>query len=134
MRRWHDSFLSADYRQVRRKKALTAIPELSIDELQTVLDEAKEPVIVEFFTRSCGPCKRVVPMLEEIRREFSNKLTIVRVDIEKEPQLAAKFDVASVPTLLVFVNGNTYGRIVGAVPKKDLLRMIHENLLSRKTS
>jgi len=113
---------------------LLKIPELSGREFEKLLAGAKQPIITDFFTRSCGPCKRVVPMLEEIRREFSNKLIIGRVDIEKEPQLAAKFDVASVPTLLVFVNGSIYVRIVGAVPKKDLLRMIHENLLSRKTS
>lgn len=100
------------------------IPEFSALEFEKLLIDGKQLIIADFFTNSCGPCRRVVPMLEEVGREFSSALIIVRVDIEKEPRLAARFDVVAVPTLLVFVNGSIFGRIVGVVPKKDLLRMI----------
>lgn len=111
-----------------------AIPELSRDEFQKLLAEAREPVIAEFFTRSCIPCKRISPLLQEIRRDFPNKLTVVRLDIEKHPAVAAKHEIAAVPTVLVFVNGHIRLRIVGVVAKKDLLRVIHENLLAMKES
>ena len=113
---------------------MPGIQEVSAQQFEKILVGGKQPIIADFFTRSCGPCKRVVPMLEELRRKFSHELIIVRVDVEKEPRLAAKFDVAAVPTLLVFVNGSVCERIVGAVPKKDLLRMIYENSLLNQPS
>lgn len=113
---------------------MTAIPELSRDEFQEVVTGAKRPVVAEFFTRSCVPCKRIEPLLEELRRDFSNELTVVKMDIEKHPDVAAKYDVASVPTLLVFQNGGIGLRIVGVVSKKDLVRVIHENPFFRKPS
>ena len=111
-------------------KTLTPIPELTYSELQKLIAEAEKPVIAEFFTHSCIPCKRISPLLEEIRRYFSNKLTVARLDIEKHPAAAARYDVAAVPTVLVLINGHTWLRIVGSVTKKDLLRVIHENILT----
>jgi thioredoxin 1 len=116
------------------KKILTPIPELTCDELQKIIDESKKPVIVEFFTRSCIPCTRIGPLLLEIRRDFANELTVVKVDIEEHPAVAAKHDVAAVPTLLVFIKGLIWLRIVGLVAKKDLLRVVQESLLAIKKS
>ena len=113
---------------------MTAIPELTRDEFQKVIAEAEKPVIAEFFTRSCVPCKRISPLLQEIRRVFPNKLTVVRLDIEKHPAVAAKHEVAAVPTVLIFINGLIWLRIVGVVARKDLLRVIHEYLLGIKES
>ncbi len=109
-----------------------AIPELSHDEFQKVIAEARRPVIAEFFTRSCIPCKRISPLIQEISRDFQNKLTVVRLDIEKHPAVAAWHEVAAVPTVLVFLDGHVWLRIVGVVAKKDLLRVIHEDLLAIK--
>ena len=111
---------------------MTAIPELSCDEFQKVIAEAEKPVIAGFFTRSCIPCKRISPLLQEIHRDFPNKLTVVRLDIEKHPAAAAKHEVAAAPTVLIFINGLIWLRIVGVFAKKDLLRVIHEDLLGMK--
>lgn len=113
---------------------MTEIPELSDREFQRLITETRKPVVAEFFTRSCVPCKRIEPLLGDLRRDFSNELTIVRLDIEKHPAVAAKYDVASVPTLLVFQNGGVWIRIVGVVSRKDLLRVIHENPCFRAKS
>jgi len=110
------------------------IPELSHDEFQKVIVEARKPVIAEFFTRSCVPCKRISPLLEEIRHDFSKQLTVVRLDIEKYPAVAVKHEVAAVPTVLIFRNGHIWLRIVGIVAKKDFLRVIHEDILAIKES
>jgi thioredoxin 1 len=113
---------------------LIPIPEVTCDEFQKSIDEAKGPVIVEFFTRSCIPCRRIDPLLREIRRDFANELAVVKIDIEKYPAVAAKHEIAAVPTLLVFINGFTWLRIVGMVAKKELLRIVHESLLTIKKS
>ena len=106
------------------------IPEHSGHEFQKILTEAEKPVIAEFFTPSCKPCKRISPLLQEIGRDFSKRIRIVRLDIEKHPALAARYEVAAVPTLLVFINGHIWLRIVGLLAKKDLLRVIHEDILA----
>ena len=108
------------------------IPEIKDEEFQKIIAKAKKPVIAEFFTRSCIPCKRISPLLQEIRRDFPNNLTVVRLDIEKHPSVAAKHEVAAVPTVLIFINGLIWLRIVGVIAKKDLLRVIHEDLLGLK--
>jgi thioredoxin 1 len=68
-------------------------------------------------------------LLQEVGRDLPQKIRVVRLDIEKHPIAAGIYEVASVPTLLVFVNGRIWLRIVGLVAKKDLLRVIHENPL-----
>ena len=113
---------------------MSKIPELSGHEFQKVVAEAKEPVIAEFFTRSCIPCKRISPLLQEIRRDFSAKLTVVRLDIEKHPFVAAKYDVAAVPTVLIFLNGDIKSRIVGVVAKENLLKVVQKHLLLNRMS
>ena len=121
-------------RKCMEEAALKEISEHSSHELQKLLAEAREPVIAEFFTRSCISCKRISPLLQEIGQNFSERLRVVRLDIEKHPAVAARYEVATVPTLLVFVNGHIWLRIVGLVTKKDLLRVIHEELLAKEES
>jgi thioredoxin 1 len=106
------------------------ITEHSGHELQKLLAESSEPVIAEFFTRSCVKCRHINVLLQEIVCDYSKNFRVVRLDIEKHPGMAARYEIAAVPTLLFFVNGHTRLRIVGSVAKKDLLRVIHEDLLA----
>ncbi|GAA2821970.1 thioredoxin [Saccharopolyspora taberi] len=85
-----------------------------------VLDSDK-PVLVDFWATWCGPCKMVAPVLEEIAGEHGDKLKIAKLDIDKNPQLQRDYQVMSVPTLLVFSNGEPVKQIVGAKPKAALL-------------
>jgi thioredoxin 1 len=105
---------------------LSSILELSNEELQRLLSCAGGPVIVACFTQSCGPCKRMLPMLEDLRRKFSNGLRIVRADVEKYPVIATTYDIAAVPALLIIVDGTVRERIVGVVVWNDLLRKASE--------
>jgi thioredoxin 1 len=105
---------------------LSSIPELSAQELQRLLSSANSPVIVACFTESCVPCKRMMPMLEDLRRMFSTELRIVQVDVERYPVIATMHDVAAVPTLLITVNGVVKERIVGIVVWKDLVEKTFE--------
>jgi thioredoxin 1 len=85
-----------------------------------VLSSGK-PVLVDFWAEWCGPCRMVSPILDEISAEHGEKLTIVKVNVDEEPQLAQQYGIVSIPALQVFQNGEVVKSIVGAKPKQQLL-------------
>jgi thioredoxin 1 len=89
-----------------------------------VLD-AKEPVVVDFWAEWCGPCKMIGPSLEEIATELGGKVTIAKLNIDENPELAAQFGVRSIPTLIMFKGGEVADMKVGAAPKTALSHWIN---------
>jgi thioredoxin 1 len=82
------------------------------------------PVLVDFWAEWCGPCLRVNPVLEEIAREMGDKVKIVKLDIDANPNTARDYRVMSVPTLTVFKGGQPVQSVAGARPKGDLVKLI----------
>jgi thioredoxin 1 len=88
---------------------------------EEVLKSGK-PVLVDFWAEWCGPCRQIAPALEQIAEEHGEKLTIVKLNIDENPNTAAKYGVLSIPTLNVYQGGEVVQTIVGAKPKAMLLR------------
>lgn len=82
--------------------------------------KASEPVVVDFWAEWCGPCKMIAPALEEISSELAGQVKIAKVNIDENPELAAQYGVRSIPTLLLFKNGEIAANMVGAAPKSRL--------------
>ena len=90
-----------------------------------VLDSDK-PVLVDFWAEWCGPCRMIGPSLEDIAKEMDGKLKVVKVNIDENPQVPAKYGVMQIPTMNVYKNGEVVKQIMGAKPKAALLRDLAE--------
>ncbi|HOX60768.1 MAG TPA: thioredoxin [Candidatus Magasanikbacteria bacterium] len=89
----------------------------------------KTPVLVDFWAPWCGPCQMMLPIVEELANEFSSdKASVVKVNIDENPETAGKYNVMSIPTFLVLKNGQVVDQMVGGVPKERLKAMLEKHI------
>jgi len=94
---------------------------------QTVL-KADKPVLVDFWAPWCRPCLMVAPILDELAEEYSGRASIARVDIDQSPKIAARYNIMSIPTMLIFKEGKPFSNTVGYRPKEELKRSLNAAL------
>ena len=82
------------------------------------------PALVDFWAAWCGPCKMIAPLLDELADEYAGRIKICKVDVDSNPETAAKFNVRGIPTLLVFKNGSVEATKVGALSKAQLVEFV----------
>ena len=94
-----------------------------------VLDASKtQPVMVDFWAEWCGPCRVLAPTVDEIAREYSGKLKVVKLNVDDSPNTAFQFNIRGIPTLLLFKGGQVTDQLVGAVPRDQIEKVLARHL------
>jgi thioredoxin 1 len=106
-------------------EGISTLDETTFDE---VIGASDAPVLVDFWAEWCGPCKMIAPILEEIAGEHPGKIQIAKLNVDDHPDLAMRFDVMSIPTLILFKDGEAKKRMIGAKGKGQLLEELNEFL------
>ena len=107
---------------------MTDIKNLSLDNFDNEISSSNTPVLVDFWAEWCGPCKMLGPILEEISEDLKDKLQVVKVNLDQNQDLAMKYSIRSIPTLLLFKEGELVDTKVGLLPKSDLVEWLSSKL------
>ena len=102
---------------------LSTLSDATFDE---TIGAAEQPVLVDFWAEWCGPCKMIAPILEEIAGEHPEALSVAKLNVDENPDVARRFGVMSIPTMIVFKDGQEAKRLVGAKAKGQLLQELNE--------
>ncbi len=104
------------------------IVDITNNTFQESVLKADKPVVVDFWAAWCGPCRMVAPIMEELAEDFSGKVNIAKVNVDDQGELAAQFRIMSIPTVLIFKNGQIVEKIVGARAKNEFAELIEKHL------
>ena len=91
------------------------------------ITDSEIPVLIDFFATWCGPCQTLAPILQDVKKDLGEKVKIIKVDVDKNQQLAQKFQVRGVPTLMLFKNGQQLWRQSGVLTRADLKQIIEKH-------
>ena len=98
------------------------------DNFEVEVTRSDKPVLIDFWATWCGPCRIIAPIVEELAVEYDGKVKIGKVDVDENQQIAIKFGVRSIPTLLIFIEGKVKDTIIGAVPKSQIITKLNAAL------
>ncbi len=100
----------------------TEVNDSNFDE---IVIKSDKPVVVDFWAEWCGPCRMIAPIIEEISKEYSGKAVVVKCDVDNSPQVALKYSIRNIPTVLFFKDGKIADKQVGAVPKNNFVNKLN---------
>ncbi len=107
---------------------MSELTEVKESDFQSVVLECELPVLVDFWAPWCGPCRMVAPVVEEIAQQYEGKVKVVKLNTDENPQIASQYGIRSIPTLMVFKDGEKKEMVVGAVPKTTLSNTLEKHL------
>jgi thioredoxin 1 len=103
------------------------VNEINTQQFEELLKDSK-PVVCDFFATWCGPCKMLSPILDELSESYTQKATFVKIDVDKNIELAAKYGIMSIPMVMIFKNGEVADKSLGFMPKPEAQEFIEKNL------
>lgn len=113
---------------INRKEAEMTVTHVTDKNFEAEVIKSSLPVLVDFWAEWCGPCRMISPIVEEIANELKGKLKVAKVNVDESQELAARFNIMSIPTLLIFKKGEPVEQMVGAMSKDNLLARINPKL------
>ena len=103
------------------------VKQVSDSEFEQAVLKSDKPVFVDFWAPWCGPCRIVGPVIEELAPSYDGKVVIAKMNVDDNPAVAQKFGVTSIPTMMIFKDGQVVDRVIGALPKAELQKFLDRN-------
>jgi len=107
---------------------MSEVTEVKEADFKEVVLDSELPVLVDFWAPWCGPCRMVAPVVEEISQQYEGKVKVVKLNTDENPQIASQYGIRSIPTLMVFKDGQKVDTVVGAVPKTTLSNTLEKHI------
>lgn len=107
---------------------MSTVAEVTQSTFESEVLQSSQPVLVDFWAPWCGPCRMVAGVVDEVAKDYENRLKVVKVNTDEQPEIASQYSIRSIPTLIVFKGGEPVDQVMGAVPKSSLVQTIEPYL------